>query len=532
MARSLQAIIVAARDMMMLKTAALAGASWLAVMGAASAQEAIQTQHPAAPADPRDARITALEQELADIEAQLADLKASAAADTAEIRRVQAAAPATTIANGRPTFALTGDPNQKIALRAIAQFDVSQYVQDDPRTPDNRRADTNAASDLNSGSNFRRARVGIDGSYGDWNYALWGDFGGSGTETPVLNQAFIEYAGFKPWDDVSLRFRVGAWATPTSLEDATATADLPFVERPAVAELVRGIAGGDGRSGVGAFGNGGNWYASGVLTGATVGNTGEFDEQSGYLARIAFRPLHSETLDVHVGANVAGVIDPADTNAGAVTTQVLRLRERPELRTDATRFVDTGSIPSGGVTAYGAELGASLGSFYAAAEAFQIDLDRTGGLSDPHFSGWYVQGAWTFTGERRTWLPASGGFSGIRPAAIFDPKTGHWGAWEITARYSDLDLNFHEGALNSAAIAGDTVRGGEQQITTVGLNWYPNNVVRFILDYQWASIDRLDPENGIVANTTIFGGSPSVAGNGAQIGQDFQAVTLRSQFAF
>ena len=257
----------------MLKTAAFAGASWLAFLGAASAQEAIQTQHPAPGVDPRDARIHELEERLEAIEAQIEDLKESSAADTAEIRRVQAAAPATTLANGRPTIALSGDPNQRIAVRAIAQFDVSQYNQDGPKTPDNRRADANAASDLNSGSNFRRARLGVDGAYGDWNYAIWGEWGGSGSEAPVLNQAYLEYAGFKPWDNVALRFRIGAWATPTGLEDATATADLAFVERPAVAELVRGIAGGDGRSGVGVFGNGENWYASGVLTGASVGNS-------------------------------------------------------------------------------------------------------------------------------------------------------------------------------------------------------------------------------------------------------------------
>jgi hypothetical protein len=55
--------------------------------------------------------------------------------------------------------------------------------------------------------------------------------------------------------------------------------------------------------------------------------------------------------------------------------------------------------------------------------------------------------------------------------------------------------------------------------------------VRFLLDYQWVSIDRLDPENGVIAGTTIFGGAPSVLGDGAQIGQDYQVVSLRSQFA-
>ena len=86
--------------------------------------------------------------------------------------------------------------------------------------------------------------------------------------------------------------------------------------------------------------------------------------------------------------------------------------------------------------------------------------------------------------------------------------------------------------MGSAALAGDTVRGGEQTIITAGLNWYPNATIRFLLNYQWVDIDRPDPGNGVVANTTIFGGAPSVAGNGAQIGQDYQAISVRSQVSF
>jgi phosphate-selective porin OprO/OprP len=505
------------------------GASWLALATPALAQQAART----APTDGREQRIEQLEERLTEIQAELEDLKARTTADSADIRRIQSEAPQVVVNNGRPTIT-TADASQRFAVRSIVQFDASHYDQHDPASPDNRRADTTAASDLNSGTNFRRARLGIEGTVArDWNYALWGEWGGSGSETPVLNQAYLEYTGWKPLGaDTPLRFRIGAWATPTGLEDATPTSDLLFVERPAAAELVRGLAGGDGRSGVGLFANGTRWYASGVLTGASVGNTGEFDEQTGYLARVAFLPLRGENYAVHAGLNVSGIIDPADTNSSPADAQALRLRERPELRTDATRFADTGSIPSSGAIAYGGELGASFNNFYIAGEAFRIDVDRTGVGADPHFQGWYLQGAWTLTGERHTWNPSYGGFAGIRPTALFDLHAGGLGAWEIVARYSDLNLNFHEGALGGAAVAGDTVRGGEQQITTLGLNWYPNNVVRFLLDYQWVSIDRLDPENGVVAGTTIFGGSPSVIGDGAQIGQDYQVVTLRTQFAF
>ena len=287
---------------------------------------------------------------------------------------------------------------------------------------------------------------------------------------------------------------------------------------------MRNIAGGDGRTGLGVFANGDHWYGSAVLTGALVANTGEFDEQSGYLTRFAFVPLHGQNYALHVGASVQGVLDPADTNAGVPDTKVIRLRGRPELRVDGERFADTGAIPADGVTAYGAELGGYWNNFYGAAEVFQIDLSRRDGIADPRFGGWYVQGAWTLTGEKRRWVAASGGFQGVRPTNAFDLNAGHWGAWEIAGRYSVLDLNDHEGALNTAPLA-NAVRGGEQTITTIGLNWYPNNAVRFLLDYQWVDIDRLDPEN----TSTIVTAVPGV---GAQIGQSYQVLSLRSQFAF
>jgi phosphate-selective porin OprO and OprP len=499
------------------KAIALAGASWLMLSPASSAEDATSDT---------SARIAVLEARLAEMQAEIAALREQAQSAHSQTAPNAAQAdnePRLSLANGRPTIA-SADDRFRFALRGMLQYDVAHYIQDDPLAPDNRRSDAANPSDLNSGANFRRARFGFEGTaFRDWNYSLIYDLGGSGVESAGITQAFVEYAGWRPWDDVSLRLRIGASATPTGLEDATSNTESLFLERAAIAELVRGIAGGDGRTGVGAFANGERWYASLALTGASVGNTSEFDEQIGYLARLAFLPLSGDNYGLHVGANLTAVIDPADTDPGPGTVQNLRLRERPELRVDAQRFVDTGALPAGGLTAYGFEFGGYWNNFYLAGEAFQIDVSRTDGFSDPTFGGWYIQGAYALTGERRRWNGANGGFQGIRPTTPFNLADGEWGAWELGARYSVLDLNHSEGSLGLAAPPGG-VRGGEQTITTLGLNWYPNNVIRFILDYQWVEIDRLDPESSAIVTP--------VPGLGAQIGQDFEAISLRSQVAF
>jgi phosphate-selective porin OprO and OprP len=485
------------------------------------------------PEDPRAAQIRALEAQLDQLRAQVEDLKASVAADTSEIRRTAAAQPQVSVSNARPNITAP-DQSARFAVRAVFQYDAARYNQDAPALPDLRRADTASASDLNSGSNFRRARIGVEGQLApDWTYGLTGEFGGSGVESAQLNQAFLEYSGIRLAESMApLRIRVGAWATAANLEDATSNTESLFAERPAAAELARSLAGGDGRTGIGVFANGDRWSANAVLTGATLGNSGEFDEQTGYLVRASYLALRGETYGLHLGLNASGVLDPADTDAGPGDQQRLRLRERAEIRVDGTRFVDTGNIAASGITQTGVEAGGFWNNLYLSGEYFHFDLDRTGAGTDPAFSGWYVQGAWTLTGERRRWNSAAGGFQGIRPANPFSLSGGKWGAWEVAARYSVLDLNSEAGAPGSAAVAGTTVRGGEQTVSTIGLSWYPTANIRLSLARLAVDVDRLDPENGEVSGTTVFGGALSVPGNGSQIGQSFDALTLRTQVAF
>jgi phosphate-selective porin OprO/OprP len=199
---------------------------------------------------------------------------------------------------------------------------------------------------------------------------------------------------------------------------------------------------------------------------------------------------------------------------------VIDLRQRPELRVDGTRLIDTGDLSADSVLAYGVEIGAQWRNALAMSEVYWIEVDRPGVILDPAFGGWYVEGAWTLTQERRRWNPVRGGFGGVRPLHPFDPARDQWGAFELAVRYSVLDLNFNESVLG-APIPLDGVRGGEQKIITMGVNWYPNSVIRFLLDTLFVDVDRLNP-----------GVFTTIPAEGAQIGQDYWAIALRSQMAF
>jgi phosphate-selective porin OprO/OprP len=458
----------------------------------------------------------------------VADLKKSVQEPSArDAPRAEADAPRVRLSNARPEI-VSADEQFRFAVRAMFQLDAASYDQGDPPVPDNRNAGASAsegpaARDLNSGTNFRRARLGVEGTaFRDWNYALTAEFGGSGSEAPILQQAWLDYAGWKPFGaENSVRLRIGAYTWPTGLEDATSNTDAVFIERAAIADVVRSSAGGDGRVGAGILTHGSRWNASAALTGAVVGESGTFDEQTAFVGRLAGQLLRSRDAGLHVGANTQKIFQFADTTApGTDGPQVVRLRERPELRVDGTRLVDTGNLSADNMLTYGVELGAQWRSFLATSEIYWIDVDRPDVVLDPDFGGWYLQGSLALTGEQRRWNPASGGFGGIRPAHVFNPAANSWGAFELAARYSVLDLNFNEGVLG-APLPLDGVRGGRQEIITLGLNWFPNSVIRFLLDYYFVDVDRLNP--GVFVTTPP---------DGAQIGQDYQAVALRSQMAF
>jgi phosphate-selective porin OprO/OprP len=473
------------------------------------------------------ARLDALEQQNRDLQAQLADLKAQSAAGDQQIREAAAAEPKVSLSNGRPSFA-SADGRFTASIRTVAQLDAAHYDQDKPGplATDFRRGsfgdatEADRARDLSDGANFRRARLGVEGKvFGDWNYNLMFDFGGSGVEdSGKLNAIYLEYAGLKPF-----RLRVGAFPPTTGFEDATSNTAMLFLERPAVAEMVRGFAGGDGRTAVALYAGGERWTAQAAVTG-NLANTQTFDEQLGFVGRVSWTPLKAENSLVHLGANANLILNPAatgpDVAPGGAPTPV-RLRERPENRVDATRLVDTGNIDADGVTALGLEAGWLYRNFSLAGEHFWIDVERrASALENPDFSGWYVQGAWTITGQPRRYNAGNGGFDAPRVEKPFNLKSGDWGVWELAARYSTLDLNYGAPSLAS------TIRGGQQDIVSLGLNWYPNSVVRLMADFQHVEVDRRSPGG------TAWGAGALTPPVGAQVGQDLNIWSLRTQYAF
>jgi phosphate-selective porin OprO/OprP len=237
------------------------------------------------------------------------------------------------------------------------------------------------------------------------------------------------------------------------------------------------------------------------------------------LGRIAYRLWSEGASNVQIGGSLARKLSVGhELASGAAHT--VTLEDRPEIRVDGNRLVSTGPLPAKGGTAWGLEASANLANLYFAGELYEFGIERDTACvgcapgADPSFSGWYAEGSWILTGEAKTYQPNATNngmatYANPRVAAPF--ARGGWGAWELAARYSTLDLNWRAGAAGTTCAPAACIRGGEQKIWSIGLNWYLNDNFRLMLDWMFVDVDKLN-------------------GSGAQIGQSFRVIGTRLQF--
>jgi phosphate-selective porin OprO/OprP len=246
-------------------------------------------------------------------------------------------------------------------------------------------------------------------------------------------------------------------------------------------------------------------------------------------------PFLEDAARVHAGLSGGIVMQSNQLVSGTIKTgtatsvgNTITLQDRPELRLDSTRLVGTGALNADGFYAYGAELAASYKNAYIQGEYYIVGVDRVQFGNDAaisnsnadgenEFSGFYVQTSWIVTGENKPYKTETATYGAPKVTAPFDLNAGTWGALELKARYSFLNLNDNaqRGTDNTLPSTSLVVRGGEQQVMGAGFNWYPNNNIRFMVDWMNVTIDK----------------QASVKDN-AQIGQNYNALGIRTQFAF
>lgn len=407
----------------------------------------------------------------------------------------------------------------KISLRSLIQYDYAVYLQAPQGDPDVdfRRAGSSPreglnATDLQSGTDLRRARIGAEGTIDeDWRFNLTAEFANTPNSVTRLLQATLEYRGLEHF-----LFRSGVYAVPFGLEEAQGAAETVFLERSALTNLVRDLTAGTARISAHAQYWDERWTGLAAITGARLAD-GDQGSPIALLGRAVFRPVSNSRLLIHLGVNASTQRSPNSRPIGPdfVRQSGVRFRDRPELRVDDTRLIDTGDIPARAAATYGVEGALRWKRLTLQAEAARLHVDRLvdartiADTRDPDFLTYYGQLSWNLWGPPRRYSSERAAFIAPGLAGEFSAIQAGKGTADITLRYSAANLNSRD------------ILGGRQAITTVGLTWFPNNATRFILQGQWVNIARTSLGGAVFGSAT-----PPL---GAQIGQTYATFALRFQ---
>jgi phosphate-selective porin OprO and OprP len=176
-----------------------------------------------------------------------------------------------------------------------------------------------------------------------------------------------------------------------------------------------------------------------------------------------FDPDHPEaTRLLHLGLS-ANILYSANST--------VQYRSRPESYL-APYVVNTGDIPADGALVVGGEVAWVNGPLCLEGEylhSFVRQTPGTNNLPTLNFDGLYASASWFLTGESRPYDRQNACFGRVIPRHNFNWGHGGWGAWELAARYSFVNLN------------SDNIQGGRMSMLMTGLNWYlhPNLKMRF-----------------------------------------------------
>lgn len=329
--------------------------------------------------------------------------------------------------------------------------------------------DPRIGTDPVSGTQVRRGRIEIDGIFkSHWGYAAEFDFA---KNKVALKDIKLGYEG-----ESGASFYVGHQKQPYSLSLEMSSNDIPFVERSADNYLVATFL--DRAIGARYESSGENWFfAGGVFGDGLKAGLETGDEGWGASSRFVYSPVIKDDRVLHLG--IRGAYREVD-----MATPTLEIKDKT---TDFSKLsiVNTGTLSDAeSTTLFGPEFAAAIGPLYIFAEHTTTEVKRSA-AQDLTFSGWHAAAAWSLTGETRAdaYRMSAGEFKALRPNQHFDWANGGIGAWEIAARYAEIDLNDAD------------ILGGEEDALSIALNWYPNRNVRIMAD--WSRILDTDESNQI-----------------------------------
>jgi phosphate-selective porin OprO/OprP len=432
----------------------------------------------------------------ADHEQRIRELEETIHQLNKDTRKLEAAEE--TRVNARPTagwslkdgfFLQTQDGSYKLRVGAYTHFDSRFFVDEENRG--------NTTSFV-----FRRVRPDLRGTVARYfEFRLLPDFASSSL---VLQDAYVEA---KYWRQIALR--AGKFKTPYGIERLQSATAMTFVERSIADNLVP-----NRDLGVVLFGElflGTLTYEGGIFNGVLDGGSGDTNlgDDFDFAGRIFAYPFKNSRVEEARGLGVGFASTYGRENSSTTSPNL------PQYRTSGRgnpffRYVNTAATattPANIAVADGIHYRFSpqanfyWGPFGLLTEYNISSQNVDNGTAEELITncGWQVATSWVLTGENAS-------YRGLAPEEPFNPFSRTWGAFEVALRYAQLDVD--DEAFDSGL--ADPRRAAEKaQQFTIGLNWYLNQNVKLVLNYDrtWyeggEGAGDLDTENLIVTRVQL-----------------------------
>ena len=402
----------------------------------------------------------------------------------------KAAATTTPVVKASPKgFSLaSADSQNQIKLRGVMHLDGRFFESEDPEGV----KDTWQAT---------RVRPIVEGTLGGiYDFRFTPDFGQGRT---VIQDAYVT-ARFKP----AFQVTAGKFKAPVGLERLQSATDIRFVARAFPTSLapnrdiglqVAGNVLGDRVNYAVAWGNGSNDGGSSE-TFADV-DVNDDKEWSGRVFALPFGDSENFALR-GLGLGIAGTY----TSQTGTPAQTLLPTYRTPAQSPFFRY-RTGTTPTladGDRTRIAPQFYYYVGRFGLLGEYTTVSQDVTRTVAANNVrsdsldtTAWQLQASWFLTGEEES-------FRGFKPNSVFSLANNTWGAFELVARYHELDPDDDAFVGGAASFADPAANARKATAYGLGLNWYLNENLKWVINYEQTSFDGGAPAGADREDEKVF----------------------------
>jgi phosphate-selective porin OprO/OprP len=390
----------------------------------------------------------------------------------------------------------SADKNFSLRLRGLLQVDNRSFI------------DNGHNATGNDSFVLRRVRPIIQGKvYNNYEYTFLPEFGGGSNGTSSAFSILDANLNVNYWKEFQVK--AGKFKAPVGLEQLQSDPNRTFVETSLATNLVpnRDI----GVQVHGELFDGIIAYQGGVFDGSPDGTNAQnidFDNNREVAARVILTPFKSTSINELKGfsfgvAATEGNKNGTTTNRGVTSgyltegqqtffayrnasTTTLKVAGGVGSTVTSTtnnnitvgdgeqwRIAPQGTYYYGPFSLQGEYVVSNQALRKVASGSFAAGNDRRGRVQN---EAWSLAATYVLTGEDAS-------YTGVTPRNNFSLSNGNWGAFEVAARYGELDINGSAFSGGTASFADATTQATGASSVGLGLNWYLNKNVRVTTDY-------------------------------------------------